>query len=88
MSAPIGSLPAGNMWVNGQIYEAGGRRLTATESRCLLLCDSVANPNHLLCGSVGVKKAARRWAAGTGVAGTAFRDDAAGAPQAAAPQPE
>ena len=33
MSALGGSLPAGYVWVNGQIYEAGGRKLTATESR-------------------------------------------------------
>ena len=48
----MGSLPAGYMWVNGQIYEVGGRKLTATESRFLLLSDAVANPNHLRRGSV------------------------------------
>ena len=95
MSAPMGLLPAGYMWVNAKIYEAGGWKLAATESRFLLLGDSVANPNHLWRGSVGVKKAARRWAAGTGAAGTAPSDDAAGtgaagtvAPQVVAPQPE
>ena len=61
--APRGSLPAGYMWVNGQIYEAGGRKLTATESRFLLLGDSVTNPNRLRRGSVGVQKTASRWGA-------------------------
>ena len=78
--------------VNGQVNETGGRKLIATESRFLLLRDSVTNPNHLWRGSVGVQKVACRWgvagtgAAGTGAAGTGVAGTAA--PQVVAPQPE
>ena len=70
MSAPTGQLPMGYMWIIGRIHEAGGRMLTATESRILLHAGNAANPNHLRRGSVGVQKAARLWgAAGIGAAG-------------------